>query len=94
VPSASEGHRKRLSRIRRRAAKEVQEAFLAGHISARKADVLLYLEPEQQRLEIAGSWLSVKLLHGAVSWPRLSFEITWPPADVIWQASAGICSSP
>jgi ParB-like chromosome segregation protein Spo0J len=50
MPSA--GTKKRLSRIRRRAAPEVQAAFEAGKISARKADTLLYLPEEQQRAEL------------------------------------------
>jgi len=46
MPSAS--HTKRLSRIRRRATQEVQRAFEVGQISARRADQLLYLEPQEQ----------------------------------------------
>jgi ParB-like chromosome segregation protein Spo0J len=49
----SKGTKKRLSRIRRRACAEVQEAFSAGQISARRADTLLYLESEEQRQELA-----------------------------------------
>ena len=48
----SPGTKKRLSRIRRRACGEVQEAFAAGKISARRADILLYLPPEKQRAEL------------------------------------------
>jgi hypothetical protein len=56
----SKGTRKRLSRIKRRAVPEVQEAFSSGQeafssgrISARRADSLLYLAPEEQRQELA-----------------------------------------
>ena len=48
----SAGHRKRLSRIVRRATPEVQRAFAEGRISARRADQLLYLEPTQQLAEL------------------------------------------
>jgi hypothetical protein len=48
----SAGTKKRLSRIRRRATPEVQAAFDAGHISARRADTLLYLEPKEQLAEL------------------------------------------
>jgi|SRR6516162_5691596 len=48
----SAGQKKRLSRIARRAEPEVQAAFEAGKISARRADVLLYLPPEEQLAEL------------------------------------------
>jgi hypothetical protein len=44
--------KKRLSRIRRRATVEVQAAYTAGKISARKADQLLYLPEDRQRAEL------------------------------------------
>jgi hypothetical protein len=44
----SAGARKRISRIKRRAAPEVVRAFEAGKISARRADTLLYLDSEEQ----------------------------------------------
>jgi hypothetical protein len=46
------GTKKRISRIARRAAPEVQKAFADGQINARRADTLLYLEPEQQLVEL------------------------------------------
>jgi hypothetical protein len=48
----STGTKKRISRIARRATPEVQKAFTDGKISARRADTLLYLEPEQQLTEL------------------------------------------
>jgi hypothetical protein len=48
----SDGQKKRLSRIARRATPEVQKAFAAGKISARRADQLLYLEPQEQLAEL------------------------------------------
>jgi len=48
----SVGTKKRLSRIRRRAIAEVQATFARGDISAKKADLLLYLEPAQQSVEL------------------------------------------
>jgi hypothetical protein len=48
----SEGTRKSLSRIRRRATPQVQEAYRSGKISARRAAQLLYLEPSQQLAEL------------------------------------------
>jgi hypothetical protein len=42
----SKGTRKRISRIMRRADPSVREAYQNGQLSARKADQLLYLEPE------------------------------------------------
>jgi hypothetical protein len=50
---ASVGTTKRISRIMRRAAPEVREAFESGQITARCADTLLYLEPEAQRRQLA-----------------------------------------
>jgi hypothetical protein len=50
MPSA--GTRKRISRIRRRAIPEVAQAYKDGQISARRADVLLYLPPEEQLTEL------------------------------------------
>jgi hypothetical protein len=49
----SSGHRKRLSRLRRRAEPEVLAAYEQGRISARKADELLYLSPAAQRQKIS-----------------------------------------
>ena len=49
----SEGTRKRISRIARRATPLVREAFKAGKISVRRADQLLYLQPDQQRAELS-----------------------------------------
>jgi hypothetical protein len=54
VARLSEGTRKRLSRIRRRACEEVQQAFSRGLISGHKADDLLYLPLEEQRVAIGG----------------------------------------
>jgi hypothetical protein len=48
----SAGTKKRLSRIARRATPEVQAAYAAGKISARKADQLLYLPFDRQRAEL------------------------------------------
>ena len=48
----SEGQKKRLSRIHRRATPPVVQAYEAGKISARKADTLLYLEPDAQLAEL------------------------------------------
>lgn len=48
----SKGTKKRLSRIRRRAIPEVLEAFEAGKISARRADTLLCLQPDEQRAQL------------------------------------------
>ena len=45
--------KKRLSRIRRRAIPEVQEAFARGDITPLRADILLYVEPTAQRQELA-----------------------------------------
>ena len=50
MPSA--GQRKRISRIRPRAIPEVVQAFEAGKISARRADTLLYLPPDEQRAQL------------------------------------------
>jgi hypothetical protein len=47
------GTKKRIARIRKRATPEVQRAFEQGRISARRADVLLYLPQEEQRRELA-----------------------------------------
>jgi hypothetical protein len=48
--ASSEGTRKRISRIHRRAIPAVREAYEKGLISARRADTLLYLrEAEQAR---------------------------------------------
>ena len=44
----SVGHIKRVSRIGRRAIPEVRQAYEAGLISARRADVLLYMSPKRQ----------------------------------------------
>jgi hypothetical protein len=41
-----------ISRISRRAGPEVRAAFEAGKISARRADALLYLEPQEQLAEL------------------------------------------
>jgi len=48
----SPGTRKRLSRIRRRAIPQVREAYENGQISAKRADLLLYLPAEQQAAEL------------------------------------------
>jgi hypothetical protein len=48
----SAGQKKRLSRIARRAEPEVRAAFESGKISARRADTLLYLPPEEQLIEL------------------------------------------
>ena len=48
----SPGQTKRISRIRRRASPEVREAYERGDISARRADILLYLPPDQQAAEL------------------------------------------
>jgi hypothetical protein len=48
----SPGTRKRLSRIKRRAIPEVREAYKNGQISAKRADLLLYLRPQEQRAEL------------------------------------------
>jgi hypothetical protein len=45
---ASVGHTKRLSRIKGRAIPAVQEAYENGLISAKRADLLLYLSPSKQ----------------------------------------------
>jgi hypothetical protein len=49
----SPGHRKRLSRIARRASPAIREAFERGQISARRADTLLYLPPTEQAARLA-----------------------------------------
>ena len=49
---ASKGTLKRISRIRRRASREVLEAYEAGSISAKRADLLLYLPPDQRNAEL------------------------------------------
>jgi len=49
----SAGTKKRIARIRRRATREVIDAYEQGHISARRADQLLYLPEQEQREEIA-----------------------------------------
>jgi hypothetical protein len=49
----SPGQRKRLSRIARRASPAVREAFERGQISARRADTLLYLSPDEQVARLA-----------------------------------------
>jgi hypothetical protein len=49
---ASSGTAKRLSRIRRRAIPEVREAFERGEISAKRADLLLYLPKAEQAAEL------------------------------------------
>jgi len=48
----STGTRKRISRIRRRAIPEVLAAYEAGQISAKRADLLLYLPSRQQRKQL------------------------------------------
>jgi hypothetical protein len=48
----SVGQQKRISRIRRRAIPEVAQAYKDGKISARKADALLYLDPQEQLTEL------------------------------------------
>ncbi len=49
---ASVGTTKRLSRIARRAIPAVREAFERGEISAKRADLLLYLPKAEQALEL------------------------------------------
>jgi hypothetical protein len=51
--SSSQGHLKRLSRIRRRAIPAVREAYENGLISARRADTLLYLAKREQARQLA-----------------------------------------
>ena len=51
---ASVGTKKRISRIGRCAVPEVLAAYQAGQISARRADTLLYLPPEEQRAQLEG----------------------------------------
>ena len=46
------GTTKRISRIRRRAIPEVLEAYERGAISAKRADLLLYLPKAEQALEL------------------------------------------
>jgi hypothetical protein len=48
----SRGHRKRVSRIQKRAAPEVVRAFQQGLISAKRADLWLYLPVEQQQTQL------------------------------------------
>jgi hypothetical protein len=50
VPSL--GTTKRISRIRRRALPEVRQAYDRGDISARMADILLYLPATEQAAEL------------------------------------------
>jgi len=45
----SKGHRKRVSRILRRSCPEVVQAFQEGLITAKRADLWLYLPIEEQR---------------------------------------------
>jgi hypothetical protein len=49
---ASAGQIKRISRIKRRAIPEVAQAFQEGKISAKRADLLLYLKPTEQKAEL------------------------------------------
>src|SRR5262249_45332077 len=51
-PMLSVGTKKRIARIRRRAIAEVLEAYQQGRISARRADILLYLPQDEQRAEL------------------------------------------
>jgi hypothetical protein len=55
----SPGQQKRLGRIRRRACRRVREAFARGDISARRADILLYLPLPEQKRELK-KWLAVR----------------------------------
>jgi hypothetical protein len=48
----SPGQTKRISRIRRRAIPAVREAYERGDISAKRADILLYLPADQQAAEL------------------------------------------
>ena len=48
----SPGQTKRLSRIRRRAIPAVREAYERGEISAKRADLLLYLPKAEQAVEL------------------------------------------
>ena len=49
---ASAGQTKRISRIKRRAIPAVREAYERGDISARRADILLYLPAAEQAAEL------------------------------------------
>jgi hypothetical protein len=55
----SPGQQKRLGRIKRRACRQVREAFERGDITARRADILLYLPPAEQKRELE-KWLAVR----------------------------------
>jgi hypothetical protein len=55
----SPGQQKRLGRIRRRACRQVREAFARGDITVRRADILLYLPPAAQKRELE-KWLAVR----------------------------------
>ena len=43
----------RVNRIKRRGTPAIREAFESGRITARRADILLHLEPTQQAAELA-----------------------------------------
>jgi hypothetical protein len=45
-------HIKRASRIKRRATPEVLAAYVSGKISAKRADILLHMNPREQALEL------------------------------------------
>ena len=49
---ASVGQIKRISRIRRRASQPVREAYERGQISAKRADLLLYMPVNQQNTQL------------------------------------------
>jgi hypothetical protein len=51
--ASSEGTRKRISRIHRRAIPAVREAYEKGLISARRADALLYLREAEQARQLS-----------------------------------------
>ena len=55
----SPGQQKRLGRIKRRACSDVRDAFARGDITARRADILLYLPPAAQKRELK-KWLAVR----------------------------------
>ena len=53
MQTVSPGQKKRLSRIRRRAIPAVREAYESGAISARRADIWLYLTSAEQEAKLA-----------------------------------------
>jgi hypothetical protein len=66
----SPGQAKRISRIRRRAIPEVREAYERGLITAKRADLLLYLSPAEQAAELTRRLEEARIReekHGAVA---------------------------